>query len=143
MAKTSFAGIALALLAAGPAAAQDMVAAVVQRHQDAFAKKDVAALLADYGDDAVVVFPNSVPIGKAKIGAMFAGYFSSSPASTNFDVKIDRVEGDVGFTKWIANPGTPKAVEGSDVFVVRGGKIRFQATYNVHPVAQAATAAAK
>ena len=143
MAKLAQAGIVFALIAAGPLSAdpvapRDTVAAVVQRHQDAFAAKDLKALLADYADDAVVVFPTATPAGKAKIEAAFAAYFAAAPASTSFDVKIDRVEGDIGITKWIANPGTPKAVEGQDAFVVRGGKIRFQATFGVHPVNPAA-----
>lgn len=133
-------GIACAVLAASPVAAadptspHDAVRAVVERHQAAFAKKDLKALIADYADDAVVVFPGSVPSGKAKVEAAFASYFASVPTTANFDVVIDKVDGDLGITKWIANPGTPKAVEGHDVFVVRGGKIRFQATYGVHPV---------
>jgi len=146
MTRQAYAGIVIALVAASPVPAaepsHDSVAAVVQRHQDAFARKDVQALLADYADDAVVVFPGNVLSGKAKIGAAFESYFASAPASTSFDVKIGTIDGDVGITNWIANPGTPKATEGRDGFVVRGGKIRFQATYGVHPLypAQAATA---
>jgi len=130
-------GVAIALVSTCPAAAadpaHDSVRAVVQRHQDAFARKDLKALLADYADDAVVVFPTNVPSGKEKIGAAFASYFQASP-STNFDVVIDKVEGDLGITRWVANPGTPKAVEGHDLFVVRDGKIRFQATFGVRPL---------
>jgi uncharacterized protein (TIGR02246 family) len=142
MTQRIIAGIALALVAAGPAGAagpvaHDSVAAVVQRHQDAFARKDVAGLLADYADDAVVVFPKGALRGKAAIGESFAANFASAPASTHYDVVINPVVGDLGNTTWVANPGTAKAVEGHDAFVVRGGKIRFQATYGVHPLAPA------
>jgi len=149
MAKQYPRGFILALIAAGPVAAadpaspHDAVRAVVERHQDAFARKDLKALIADYADDAVVVFPGQVPSGKAQVEAAFASYFASVPTTANFDVVIDKVDGDLGITRWVANPGTPKAVEGRDVFVVRGGKIRFQATYGVHPVNPAPAAAAK
>ena len=138
--KYCLAGIALAvtLTPALAAPAHDSVAAVVQRHQDAFAKKDIKALLADYGDDAIIVISPDVARGKAQIQKVFEGYFAPTAKMGVFDVKLDKVDGDVGQTKWTVNPGTTNAREGNDVFVVRGGKIRFQATYNVHPVAQGA-----
>ena len=137
MMKHTLAGITLALLAASSAIADthDSVAAVIQRHQDAFARKDLKALLADYGDDAIIVISPDVARGKAQIQKVFEGYFAPGATMGVFDVKLDKVDGDVGQTKWIANPGTANAREGHDAFVVRGGKIRFQATYNVHPVA--------
>ncbi len=129
---------AMMLPVCGPTAAQPKTADVehvVRRHMAAYDKQDIEALMADYGDDVVAVMSGQVFHGKAALRALFAQYFTGT--AQKFDAKLDRVEGDTGVTLWVANPGAANAIQGNDVFVVRDGKIRFQATTGVKPVALA------
>ena len=126
---SAFPTIALAapLDGAGPSA-------VVTRHVAAFAAHDVDGLMGDYADDVVAVLPDQVIQGKAALRGWFVQFFATpGPA---FTASLDKVEGDVGSTHWIANPGAPGAVQGYDVFVVHGGKIAFQTSMGVGPVAK-------
>ena len=109
--------------------------AVVTRHVAAFAAHDVDGLMADYADDVIAVLPDKVLQGKAAMRGWFVQFFKGS--GPPFDAALDRVEGDAGITHWVANPGAPGAVQGYDVFIVRGGKIRFQTSMGVGPVAAA------
>ncbi len=107
-------------------------ASVVTRHATAFAAHDVDALMRDYADDVVAVLPDKVIQGKSELRGWFVGYFAS-PGPV-FQASLAKVEGDVGFTHWVANPGAAGAVQGYDVFVLRGGKIAFQTSMGVGPL---------
>jgi hypothetical protein len=134
--KTFVLSAALMLSAASVAFAQPKPATpeeVVTRHIAAFDKHDVAALIADYGDDVVVVMSGQILHGKAAMQEWVTKYFASATLP-KFDAKLDRVEGDTGVTLWVVNPGTANAKQGNDVFVIRDGKIRFQTTTGVRPV---------
>jgi ketosteroid isomerase-like protein len=115
---------------------------VVKHHWDAFSHHDIEAVLSDYADDAIFIAQNQTVQGKAALRQMFGKYFSaptSAASSTppSFDVKITS-DGDVGYEHWVANAGKPGALEGTDAFVVRHGKILFHTVVGVHPVATAA-----
>jgi len=139
MSKSRFCALALITACAFPALARAAPegagpAAVVTRHMAAFAAHDVDALMSDYADDVVTVLPDQVIQGKAAMRGWFVQFFANpGPA---FKATLDKVEGDVGSTHWIANQGAPGAVQGYDVFVLRGGKIAFQTTVGVGPVAK-------
>jgi ketosteroid isomerase-like protein len=127
---------ALLMSASGVAFAQPQPATpeeVVTRHIAAFDKHDVEGLIADYGDDVVIVMSSQIIHGKEATKAWFTKYFASANMP-KFDARLDRVEGDTGVTLWVVNPGSPNAKQGNDVFVIRDGKIRFQTTTGVRPV---------
>jgi ketosteroid isomerase-like protein len=105
---------------------------VVQHHWQAFRNHDLEAVLSDYAEDAVFIAPNQTVQGKAALGQMFAKYFST-PATTSFEVNIT-ADGEVGYEHWVSNAGKPGALQGTDAFVVRHGKILFHAVVGVHAV---------
>lgn len=111
---------------------------VVKHHWDAFSHHDLEAVLSDYADDAIFIAQNQTVQGKAALRQMFGKYFSApaqAPSSApSFDVKIAS-DGDVGYEHWVSNAGKPGALQGTDAFVVRHGKILFHTVVGVHPVA--------
>lgn len=133
------AGIAAlaALAAAGAAHAADLSPAeIVARHVAAVAKSDVAAMMADYADDAVVLQAGKTVQGKAAIRALFTRMFptpapGAAPSGTAA-MKVTRTwaEGDVGLYSW----ELPTA-HGIDEFRVRNGKIEVQAVFIAAPPA--------
>jgi len=107
---------------------------VVEHHWDAFSHHDLEAVLSDYSDDAIFIAANQTVQGKAALRQMFSKYFSggvSVQAPPSFDVKITS-DGEVGYEHWISNAGKPGALEGTDAFVVRRGKILFHTVVGVH-----------
>jgi len=109
---------------------------VVKHHWDAFSHRDLEAVLSDYAEDAVFIAPNQTVQGKAALRQMFAKYFSAATplmSPPSFDVKIT-ADGDVGYEHWVSNASRPGALEGTDAFVVRHGKILFHTVVGVHPV---------
>lgn len=111
---------------------------VVRHHWEAFGHHDLEAVLSDYADDAIFIAANQTVQGKAALRQMFAKFLTGGPvtqASPSFEVKIT-ADGDVGYERWVSNPGKPGAVEGTDAFVVRHGKILFHTVVGVHPVGE-------
>jgi len=83
-----------ATLAAGPLSSRSPEQ-VVNHHIAAMMAGDPAALVADYADDAVVVFPTVILNGKADIQKMFAGAGSRPAANDGAVMKVTSVSGDV------------------------------------------------
>ncbi|HTR46980.1 MAG TPA: nuclear transport factor 2 family protein [Verrucomicrobiae bacterium] len=111
---------------------------VVNHHWEAFTHRDLEAVLSDYADDAIFIAPNQTVQGKAALRQMFSKFLTgtaSAQAPPSFEVKVTS-DGDVGYEHWVSNAGKPNAMEGTDAFVVRHGKILFHTVVGVHPVAQ-------
>ena len=110
---------------------------VVKHHWEAFSQHDLEAVLSDYADDAIFIAPNQTVQGKPALRQMFAKYFSggaSTQTPPSFEAKIT-ADGDVGYEHWVSNADKPGALEGTDAFVVRHGKILFHTVVGVHPAA--------
>ena len=120
-------------LAATSAIAADTTAQVVARHVAAFQRHDWTAIMRDYADDVVALLPDKAVEGKPALLAFFQS-MDKAPAKMVFQARQLKAVGDMGSTEWVANPGTPGAVKGHDVFIVRGGKIVFQGSVGVGPV---------
>lgn len=139
MRRAAFASVFLAMLFAIPAATQTAdemrtPEQVVKHHWEAFSHHDLDAVLADYADDAIFIAANQTVQGKPALRKMFESYFSkaqTSNAPPAFEARIT-ADGDVGYEHWVANAGTPGALEGTDAFVVRHGKILFHTVVGVH-----------
>jgi ketosteroid isomerase-like protein len=126
MRKLSAAAIALAAAMAGQAFAADLTPEqIIQRHVDAAAKGDAAAMAADYAEDAVMLQPGQAIQGRAAILAAFTRIFGGPQRVVITPIRIWSA-GDVGFISWEASGGQLK---GTDDFLVRGGKILVQGVY--------------
>jgi hypothetical protein len=129
MSKISTAIVAAAACLSSPAAfaATPGPGQIVARHMGAFDKHDLDAIVGDYADDAVMIQPAQAFQGKAAIRKFFAPM--ADPKAPRLVSQPATVEGDVATATWTLGAGTPGAMSGKDVFVIRGGKIHTQAVF--------------
>lgn len=101
----------------------------LKRHFDAWSRGDVAGLLADYADDAVIISAaGGALVGKNDIAAMFDNVFDSlfRPSDTKLDVTDQIVFHNYALVHWTATTSTIRTVGGFDAFTLRDGKIAVQ-----------------
>jgi ketosteroid isomerase-like protein len=107
---------------------------VVRNHLEAFLKqKGVAAIVADYDEDARFFTEGRIFCGKQDIQGFFANFIASLPAGAidHFTLRSLLVDRDVGHITWSVGSDIPL---GTDTFVVNNGKIVSQ-TFAMHPAA--------
>jgi hypothetical protein len=113
---------------------------VIRHHVAAFRQGDVGSLLSDYAGNAVAVEKTGVFAGTAQLRSMFE-FFSDEanmPGRSTFEATIETLRDDVLVEHWVVFRGTPQHNSGDDLFVVRHGKIVFQAKPHIVPVRPAA-----
>ena len=95
---------------------------------------NLGGVMADYAPDAVVV----TPAGMVSPSGVFAGkdvrkLFSvltdkdHVPGNKTMQTRYDAVSPDTTIMHWVQFKGTAQEISGYDVFVIRGGKVAFQA----------------
>ena len=133
-------GSVLAILAGAAHAATDQSAEVLNRHIAGMKGGDLAKIMADYADDALVITPHGVAPGQkaASTVDVFAGkdevkkLFSvlsdkdHVPNNKTMTTRFEHRGDDVTLMYWVQNAGKPNKVSGVDVFVIRDGKIHYQ-----------------
>ena len=104
---------------------------VMARHVQAMNTQNWPLALSDVAPEAVFVLnAQTILDGAPAVRA----YFNQIPTKGfHFTASAEPAKGDVAIENWVMNPGTPQAVKGQDVFVIRGGKIRYQTTISVVP----------
>lgn len=144
MHKTGKLAIGLALMGMvaglGAAHAADSATQVIDRHVAAMRAGNLDAIMADYADNALVLTPHGVApgqkaggqldvfAGKANVRKLFAVLTDKdhNPGAKSMIVHYEPRGADTTLMHWEQFHGTPNAVSGMDVFVVRGGKVLFQ-----------------
>lgn len=115
-------------------------ASVVEHHVAAMQKGDLAGVMSDYADDAVVITPEGLVSDQmpAKGPGVYSGIgnakkvFATLTRADNMGAvksmksRIEPRGNDVVFLYWTQLQGTPKEVSGRDIFVVRNAKVVFQ-----------------
>ena len=98
---------------------------VVEDHMSALNSGDIAEIMADYADDAVLLTLDGGFVGKEAIGAFFSGALQGM---SNFELSTGAVavEGDMLLVQWSAESDTVSIPEGVDTFIVRDDKIQRQ-----------------
>lgn len=159
MLATAALSLSLALVACGPAenntaqqkpeapAAQvDSAKVILDRHEQTIKAADLEGVMADYADDAVLIGPAGVVAGEKDVGGMnvligkenIRKFFAVlTNAETNPAVKSMAATYEISpegnaLMHWTQWPGTDKEVSGTDVWVIRNGKIVSQ-TVIVNP----------
>jgi ketosteroid isomerase-like protein len=129
------------LLSVAGVAAAGTPEQVVAHHVAAMKKGDLAAIMGDYAADAVVIAPPGLVVGqhpgrgpgifsgKAQAQRVFATLTDKDhhPGVAGMQSTIEPLGRDVALLHWVQGKGTPQQVSGEDVFVVRAGKIDYQA----------------
>jgi hypothetical protein len=133
MLKISSAVLAFSLLGAATAWAAD-ITKVIDHHVANMKSGNIDGVLSDYAPDAVVVTPagmvspSGVFIGQdtRKLFSVLAGS-KNVPGNKTMQTRYTSLGADTTRMDWVQFKGTPQEVSGYDVFVIRGGKIVFQA----------------
>ncbi|HXB51669.1 MAG TPA: hypothetical protein VNU69_02830 [Rhizomicrobium sp.] len=132
MPRTATAVILASILGVGSAAAADTK--VLDHHVANMRAANLEGVLSDYASDAVVV----TPPGLANASGVFVGADTRKlfsvltdkdhvPGIKTMQTRYESAGPDTTLMYWVQFKGTPKEVSGHDVFVVRGGKVVFQA----------------
>ena len=141
--KTEVAATTSPAIATKPA---DSAEVILNRHVAAMKAGDLAAVMADYADDALVIAPNGIAPGetnlagfnafdgKTNISKLFTVLTNKDNAAgmASMTTKYEPKGSDVTLMHWVQFEGTPKQVSGTDVFVIRNGKVVSQ-TVLVNP----------
>jgi ketosteroid isomerase-like protein len=125
--------LSVALLAGGAARA-DTVSSLLDHHVANMKSGNLDGVLFDYAPDAVVV----TPAGMVTPSGVFAGkdvrkLFSvltdknHVPGNKTMQTRYEKVSPDTTIMHWVQFKGGKQEVSGHDVFVVRAGKVAFQA----------------
>ena len=119
----------------------DSAEVVLNRHVAAMKAGDLTAVMDDYADNAVVIAPHGIVPGeadmggfnvfdgKAKISTLFAVLTNKDNAAgmASMTTTYEARGNDVTLMRWVQFAGTPQELSGTDVFVIRGGKVLSQA----------------
>lgn len=125
--KILIAGLLLSLLTGNAAAAAPTPQQVVNHHISALKQGDIDQLVADYAPDAVVVLPMGTFSGLTEIRKMFVTYFAQDKENTHlaWEASAEPKANGLVIEHWTFYRGQPKENSGTDVIVVRNGKIHF------------------
>ena len=128
MLKISSAVLVFAFLGATAAWAADTATQVIDRHVANMKSGNISGILSDYAPDAVVVHPGGVYIGKdtRKLFSMLAAP-KNLPGNKTMQTRYTSLGADTTRMDWVQFKGTAQEISGYDVFVIRGGKVVFQA----------------
>ena len=126
--------------AVGAQAADRTPEQVVKDHVASMKTGNVDAVMRDYAANTVVITPPGlVPTQRPATGpGVYSGIANarkvfvvltgkgSIAGIRAMETSVEPLGGDVALLHWVQFKGTPKQVSGTDVFVVRGGKVVVQ-----------------
>jgi ketosteroid isomerase-like protein len=101
--------------------------AVLDRHLQAFAARDVNAIMKDYNDQSVFITPGGILKGKAEIRTLFESLVRefSSPETT-VSIHQRYTQGPVAYIVWSAKTPVNYYELATDTLYVVGNRIRYQ-----------------
>jgi ketosteroid isomerase-like protein len=126
---------------AATASTADSAEVILDRHVAAMKAGDLAAVMADYADDALVIAPHGIAPGetnvagfnvfdgKDNISKLFAVLTNKDNAAgmASMTSTYEYKGSDVALMHWVQFEGEPNEISGTDVWVIRDGKIISQA----------------
>ena len=103
---------------------------IFDNHQAAFQSGDMARLMADYADDAVMLLLDGVGVGKEAIQAIFESLFKGFPGlKVSFDKTA--VEGDLFLLQYSGDSDVATIPHGVATFIMQDDKIQRQTEWFV------------
>ena len=115
----------------------DSAEVILDRHVAAMKAGDLQAVMADYADDALVIAPAGIVEGEvdvagfnvfdgaANISKLFAVLTNEDNAAgmASMTSTYEYKGSDVALMHWVQFEGEPNEVSGTDVWIIRDGKI--------------------
>lgn len=131
---------AILSLSATAVLAADSAKVVLDRHVAAMKAGDLKAVMADYADNTLVIAPNGIAPGQTNINGVnvFEGKANatklfavltgkgSAAAMASMTSTYEMKGSDTVLMHWVQFAGTPREVSGTDIWVIRDGKIITQ-----------------
>jgi hypothetical protein len=122
-------------------ATTDSAEVILDRHVAAMKAGDLDAVMADYADNALVIAPHGIVAGetdvggfnvfdgKANISRLFAVLTNKDNAAgmASMTTAYESRGNDVTLMRWVQFAGTPQELSGTDIWVIRDGKVISQA----------------
>ena len=119
----------------------DSAEVILDRHVAAMKAGDLQAVMDDYADNALVIAPHGIAPGeadmggfnvfdgKANISRLFAVLTNKDNAAgmASMTTTYEPRGNDVTLMRWVQFAGTPQELSGTDVWVIRDGKVISQA----------------
>lgn len=100
---------------------------VLDRHLKSFGEGDLTGILSDYAPGAVFFTPDGPLTGADAIRPFFQALIAEfGKPDSSFNMKLQSVDGDYGYILWTAETADNVYELGTDMFVVRDGKIVAQ-----------------
>ncbi len=98
---------------------------VVEHHIGAFKKADIDQVVADYAANAVMVLSTGTFSGRVELRKMFETYFAQDKSHLAWEATAESRGNGLVIEHWTVYRGRPNERSGTDVIVVRGGKVVF------------------
>lgn len=128
----------------------DSAEVILDRHVEAMKARDLPAVMADYADDALVIAPHGIVQGetnlagfnvfdgKDNISRLFAVLTNEENAAgmASMTTRYEYKGSDVALMHWVQFEGTPQELSGTDVWIIRDGKIITQSVLVNPPAAK-------
>jgi len=102
---------------------EDTTRAVLQHHWETFKEHNLAAVMADYTEESVLITPDTTYKGLDAIRENFKKAFATPKEQKTLILKKSVVEKDVGYIIWQASTPTSQLIFATDTFIIRDGKI--------------------
>lgn len=103
---------------------------VFDDHEAAFQSGDMAQLMADYADDAVMLLLDNVAVGKEAIQALFESLFKGFPG-LRVSFEKTAVEDDIFLLQWSGDSDVATLPHGVATFIIQNDKIQRQTEWFV------------
>lgn len=134
IARNNIIALVMGLSAVSGAIAAETPIDITKRHVANAKIANVAGIVSDYAENAVVVTPpgmaspNGIYSGKKKVAEFFTWLTNAGnlPGVRTMVATSEVVAPGTVLMHWTQFPGAKNEVKGIDVFVIRDGKIQFQ-----------------
>lgn len=105
---------------------QSQTEEILNKHIYAFAQGDVAAIMADYAEEAVFFTPEGARRGQVEIRSMFEQLLTDFPPGSAVELHQQIIEGETAYVVWSGESERLKIPFATDTLLVRDGKIVMQ-----------------
>jgi ketosteroid isomerase-like protein len=121
----------------------DSAEVILDRHLAAMKAGDLQAVMDDYADNALVIAPHGIVPGEANVAGfnvfdgkdniskLFAVLTNKDNAAgmASMTSTYESKGSDVTLMRWVQFAGTPQELSGTDVWVIRDGKVLSQTVF--------------
>jgi ketosteroid isomerase-like protein len=100
---------------------------VLAHHLECLGRLDLAGIMADYSDDAILFTPDGLSRGSAALRQFYAALFEEfAKPGMSSELLRQEVSGDIAYIVWTAETADNRFEVAADTFIIQNGKIATQ-----------------